>query len=195
MGPQWATTATPLLPITVCACGVFWISISPGCIVVFIWGGWVGEGVSSSNWLCVCQSNIQCDQWAAHRRLVWCVLRGHRALTAARGANPALHSPHIVLPPLVILLTTRTQAVQSITASPSPPPPTPPLVSRSLLSIYQHCVWCWLHHSLSTPQHLHVCNCIRFVMVAQLFGPPQLVLGQRAPFHVPGTPDIRFKYL
>lgn len=51
----------------------------------------------------------------------WCVLRGHKALTAARGANPALHSSHIALPPLVILLTRRTQAVQSITVSlPSP---------------------------------------------------------------------------
>lgn len=38
---------------------------------------------------CVCQSNIQCDQWAAHWRLVWRVLMGYTALTAARGANPA----------------------------------------------------------------------------------------------------------
>lgn len=94
----------------------------------------------------VCQSNIQCDQWAAHWRLVGAFSGGHKAVTAARGANPTLHSSHIALPPLVILLTTRTQAVQSITALPSfsflrpLPPPTPPLVSRSLLSIYQHCV-------------------------------------------------------
>ncbi|CAB1422841.1 unnamed protein product, partial [Pleuronectes platessa] len=45
--------------------------------------------------------------------------RGHKALTAARGANSALHPSHTVLPPIVILSTTRTQAAQSITASPS----------------------------------------------------------------------------
>lgn len=163
---------------------------------MFIWGGWDEEGVSSSNWLCV---SIKYSVWPMGSSLEasLCVLRGRKTLTAARGANPALHSSHIALPPL---LTTSTQAVQSITASPSfsspaLPLPTPLLVSRSLLSIYQHCVWCWLHHSLSTPQHLDVCNCIRFVMVAQLFGPPQLVLGQRAYLHVPATPDISFKHL
>lgn len=48
-----------------------------------------------------------------------CVLRGHKALTAARRANSALHSSHIALAPVAILLMRRTQAVQSITASPS----------------------------------------------------------------------------
>lgn len=43
-----------------------------------------------------------------------CVLRGHKALTAARGANLAFHSSH---PPIAVLLTMRTRAVQSITAS------------------------------------------------------------------------------
>lgn len=118
----------PPLPVTVYACGVearLWISISLGCIVVFIWGGWFRWGVRSSNWLCV---SIKYSAWPMGSLLEasLCVLRGHDTLTAARGANPALHSSHIALPPLVILAT-RTQAVQSITASPSfsfhcPPP-------------------------------------------------------------------------
>lgn len=77
-----------------------------------------GGGVSSGNWSCFA-IRIQRDQWAAHVRLVGAFSGGHEALTAARGANPALHSSHIAFPPLVILLTPRTQAAQSITASPS----------------------------------------------------------------------------
>lgn len=71
---------------------------------------------------CVCQFDIRRDQWAAHRRLVCVFSGGRRALTAARGATPALHSSHIVLPPIAVLLATRTQAAQSITASPSSSP-------------------------------------------------------------------------
>lgn len=41
--------------------------------------------------VCVCQSNIQRDQWAAQWRLVGVFSGGHMSLTDARRANSAPH--------------------------------------------------------------------------------------------------------
>lgn len=64
----------------------------------------------------VCQPNTWRDQWTAHWRLVGLFSWGHKVLTVARRAHSALHSSHTVLPPIVSLLTTMEQAVQSISA-------------------------------------------------------------------------------
>lgn len=140
---------------------------------------------------CVRQSNIHCDPWAAHWRIGWCVLRGHKALTAARGgkAYPTFFTrrpPSPRHPPPNV--NTGSTINNSLTLLLLPPPyplrlllwssaPCFPFINTAFdvgfIILCQH---------PPPPQHLDVCNCIRFVMVAHLFGPPRLVLGQRASF-------------
>lgn len=97
----------------------------PGVQCCLLEGGWASRGVTSSDWLRV---SIKYSAWPTHSPPVarWCILRRHEALTAARGADPALHSSHVAVSPFIIRLMRRTQAVQSISASPfsfyRPPP-------------------------------------------------------------------------
>lgn len=97
----------------------------PGVHCCLLEGGWASPGDTSSDWL---RASIKYSAWPMHSPPVarWCILRRHKALTAACGANPALHSSHVAVSPFIIRLMRRTQAVQSISASPfsfyRPPP-------------------------------------------------------------------------
>lgn len=106
------------------ACGVkllFEFQSAQGTLLFIGRGGWASQGVSRSDWLRV---SIKYSAWPTRTPPV--ALRRHKALTAAHGANPALHSSHVAFPPFIIRLMRRTQAAQSISALPvsfyRPPP-------------------------------------------------------------------------
>lgn len=119
----WTPVSLPSPPPPRCpclgACGVRLLSEfqSAQATLLFIGGGRDGGGGGLAGATgCVCQSHIQRDRRSAHRWLVGAVSGGHEALTAARGANPALHSSHVAVSPFIIRLMRRTQAAQSISA-------------------------------------------------------------------------------
>lgn len=80
----------PSLSVPVASRPAFEFQSALDTLLCLFEGDGLDGGVSrSSNWLCVCQSNIQRDQWAAQWRLVGVFSGGHTSLTDARRANSA----------------------------------------------------------------------------------------------------------
>lgn len=153
MDPSEPPPPLPAIPVSLPVASSSSLNFNqPGVHCCLLEGGWAGRGVSGRDWL---RASIK---YSARPVAACCVLRRRRALSTARGANPALHSSHVAVPPFIIRLTRRRQAVQSISAFPfsfyRPPPAAPPLVSRSLLFIHQHRARCRLHPSVG-PERLH----------------------------------------